>query len=109
MDKLNGQLLFLGNALHVHQTRRVGTRHIFGSRGDMALHLIDAHAAADGLLLDGKHTAEAATLVGALRLHHLDAIRSRSMILLKRGTLRSDGDDSPNSRTPWQELCTLTL
>ena len=74
MDKLNGQLLFLGYALHVHETRGVRARHILGTSGHVTTYLVNAHAAADGFFLNGKHTAKATTLVRTLRLYHFNAI-----------------------------------
>ena len=65
MDKVDGQVFLLGNALHVHQAGGVGTRDILCAGGDVAFHLVDTHTAADGLFLDGEHATEAAALVGA--------------------------------------------
>jgi hypothetical protein len=73
MDELDRQMLFPGYALHVHQTRGVGPRDILGPGGEMTVDLVNTHATAHGLLLDGKHTTEAATLVRTLGLYNLNA------------------------------------
>ena len=116
MDKLDWLLLPPCDAFHVHQAGRVGTGDILGTCGHVALDLILTHAYRHVGLFHREHTAEAAALVHALRLFDGDAVFELqqiddlviSMILLYFGMLRSDGDDSPNSRTPWQLLCTLT-
>ena len=68
MNKLDVLVLFLRYALHVHEARRVGTSDIFGSCGHVAHDLVLAHSDGNVWLLHGKHAAEAATLVLAIRL-----------------------------------------
>ena len=53
---MDGQVLFFGNALHMHEARRVGTCDVLCAGGNVTAHLVDAHLPADSLLLDGKHT-----------------------------------------------------
>ena len=59
MDELDRQMLFPGYALHVHQTRGVGPRDILGPGSEMTVDLVNTHATAHSLLLDGKHTTVA--------------------------------------------------
>ena len=65
----------------MHQARRVGTRHILGTGGDVALQLVATHLRRHGGLLDGEHAAEAAALVGTLGLDDLDAIDEAEQVL----------------------------
>lgn len=85
-------LAFRGqDAVLVHEARAVGPYYVLGAGGHVAHHLVAAHLARHGVLLNGKHAAKAAALVAALGLDHLDiahqaSMRSRS--LLVQGTLR---------------------
>ena len=47
----------------------------------MALHLVLAHLGRDSRLFHGEHAAEATALVGALRLHDLNAIHQLQQVL----------------------------
>ena len=67
-------MLLLGNALHVHEAGGVGAGYVLCTSGDVTFHLVDAHATADSLLLNGEHAAKATALVRALRFYHLDTI-----------------------------------
>ena len=81
MFKFNLQPLLLSHAGHVHQARAVGTCDVFGACLYVALHLVEAHLCADGSLLHGEHTTEAAALVRTLRLYHLYALHKLEQVL----------------------------
>ena len=91
MNKLDGHLLFLGNACHVHEARRVGTGHILGTCSHVATNFVLAHSCGHGRLLDGEHAAEATALLLALglvdgdsfnHLQQVDDLVERSYMLL---------------------------
>ena len=80
MDKLDRHILLLGNTRHVHQTGRIRSGDIFGTRSHVALDLILSHSGRNGRLLDREHTAESAALILAFRLvggnalHHIQQV-----------------------------------
>ena len=74
MLELDVEALLLGNTGHVHQTRAVGTGHVFGTGLNMAFHLVATHLCGYGGLLHREHATETTALVGALRFYHLYAV-----------------------------------
>jgi hypothetical protein len=74
VDSLDGQVLTLDDALHVHEAGAIGTRNILCTRLPMMADLVLTHADRDSLLLDSKHATESAALVWELRLEDLDAL-----------------------------------
>lgn len=74
MDELDVEFLLLGHALHVHEARRVGSRYIFRTCGDMAAYLLKPHPCRHSLLLDGKHSTESTALVWSFGFYNLYAL-----------------------------------
>ena len=80
MQGLYRQPFAVDDALHVHQTRTVCPRDIFGARRHVVADLVAPHADRDLLLLHGEHAAETAALVHARRLEKLDPFDQRQQV-----------------------------
>ena len=81
MNEFDGFAILLGNALQVHQARRVGAGDILGTGSHVTTKLVLAHTGGDSRFFDREHTAEAAAFIGALGLHHGDAFDELKKVL----------------------------
>ncbi len=65
-------MVVVDHALHVHQTRGIGTGNVLGSGLHVVMHLIAAHADGDGILFDREHASESAALISVRGLSNLN-------------------------------------
>lgn len=80
MQGADREFVVVDDALHVHQARTVGAGDVFGARGEVVAYFVASHAGRNSVLLDGKHTAEAAALVDARGFGDFDAFDHREQV-----------------------------
>ena len=80
MNKLYGLAQSLGDALHMHEARRVWSRDKLCPGGYMAFQLVCSHLHRHCLFFDGEHSSKATTFVSAFGFFHRDAIHQREQV-----------------------------